>query len=243
MKRIPINETFVNTRNIRNFQVMMDGLALGEGRGRFGVVHGQAGLGKTTAVDNWYGNNKSHYIRFAKVWSPTDFLFALARELKVVDPIRRRGALFSEVVDKLLADPVPLFVDEIDKMGAEFLEILRDLADMTGAAVVLVGEESLVRKVQMNRRVWSRVYQQLAFGPIAVDDVARLFIEAAGLKMAPAVAKYVHERTQGNWRDVYRYMLVAAQYCQHNDAGEITDDLAKIVDREMLRSRGAGGDR
>jgi hypothetical protein len=238
MKRIQIKETFVNTRNVRNFQLMMGGLALGDGKGRFGVVFGQAGLGKTTAVDNWYGNNPSHYLRLAKVWSPTDFLFALARELKVVDPVRRRGVLFTEIVDKLIAAPAPLFIDEIDKMPAEFLEILRDLADMTGAAVVLVGEESLVRKVQMNRRVWSRVYQQLAFGPIAVDDVAKLFADSCGLKMGLPVAKFVHERSQGNWRDVYRFMLVASQYCEHKETFELSDEIARIVDREMLRSRG-----
>lgn len=238
MKRLQIKDTFVNTRNVRNFQVMMDGLALGEGRGRFGVVFGQAGLGKTTAVDNWYGNNASHYLRLAKVWSPTDFLFAIARELKVVDPVRRRGVLFTEIVDKLIASPSPLFIDEIDKMPAEFLEILRDMADMTGAAVVLIGEESLLRKVQMNRRVWSRVYQQLGFGPIAVDDVAKLFAESCGIKMVLPIAKFVHERSQGNWRDVYRFMLVAAQYCQHKETSELTDETARIVDREMLRSRG-----
>jgi hypothetical protein len=239
MKRVLAKNTFVNTRNVRNFQVLMDGLAMGDGKGRFGVVFGQAGLGKTTAVDNWYGHNPSHYLRLAKIWSPTDFLFAVARELKVVDPVRRRGVLFTEIVDKLVASPAPLFIDEIDKMPAEFLEILRDLADMTGAAVVLIGEESLVRKVQMNRRVWSRVYQQLGFEPIAVDDVAKLFAESCGLKMTLPVAKFVHERSQGNWRDVYRFMLVAHQYCQHKETNEMSDETARIVDREMLRSRGA----
>ena len=239
MKRVPVKETFVNTRNVRNFGVMMDGLAMGEGKGRFGVVYGQAGLGKTTAVDHWYGHNPSHYLRLAKVWSSTDFLFAIARELKVMDPVRRRGVLFTEIVDRLIKAPAPVFIDEIDKMPAEFLEILRDLADMTGAAVILVGEESLVRKVQMNRRVWSRVYQQLEFEPIAVDDVAKLFAESCGLKMGLPVAKYVHDRCQGNWRDVYRFMLIARQYCEHKETVEISDETARIVDRELLRSRGA----
>ena len=37
----------------------------------------------------------------------------------------------------------------------------------------------------------------------------------------------------------YRFMLLAFQYCSMKETAELTDDLARIVDREMLRSRGA----
>ena len=44
MKQIKVKPTFVRTKNVRNFEVLMDGLALGEGEGRLGLVYGQACL-------------------------------------------------------------------------------------------------------------------------------------------------------------------------------------------------------
>ena len=45
MKQIAVKPVFVQTRNVRNFQAMMGGLALAEGEGRLGLIFGRAGRG------------------------------------------------------------------------------------------------------------------------------------------------------------------------------------------------------
>lgn len=37
-----LKPSFVKTRNVRNFEVLMNGLDLAAGEGRFGLVYGQA---------------------------------------------------------------------------------------------------------------------------------------------------------------------------------------------------------
>ena len=234
-----LNPSFVKTKNVRNFQALMSGLDLAEGEGRFGLVWGQAGRGKTRTAQWYSADNNSVYLRVLAIWSTSelDFLCTLARELGVLTPPRRKAAAFQAVLDKLVMDPRPIILDEIEKLHPRFLEFLRDLTDLSGAAVVFVGEENLVDHLMHERRVWSRVFQQMQFEPINPSDIIFYAAEAAGLEVGKDAAQVVAASSGGDFRLVRRDVVSLAQICRAKGTKEVTAEMATIAAKRALQGR------
>lgn len=230
-ENLAVRVVFVKTKNVRNFEVMMDGLALGAGEGRLGLVYGRAGRGKTR-TSQWYSaHNNCLYLRVATIWrtSELEFLKALCREVGIITPPKRKGPCFTEVVDRLVTEPRPVFIDEIEKLPKTFLDLVRDLSDMTTAPFILIGEEELVSYMQQNRRVWSRTYQQLEFESISISDVLMYASDASGLKLSMPVASILHKNSGGDFRLLRRDMLLLVQYANAKGTREITEEMAQIA--------------
>ena len=250
MSRIQFNPAFVRTKNVRNFEMMMDSLSLADGEGRFGLVWGQAGRGKTRTATWWHANHRSTYLQTRHVWrtSEGEFLFALAKELGVTSPARRKGPVFAQVADHLARDPQPVFIDEIERMPPGFLEIVRDLTNITGAPFVLIGEDELVTAMRRNRRVWSRVYQQLHFIPITASDIICYVRDTTGLQLSPEVAAILEKGhatagiDDGNFRIVKRAVIPLVEIAnvsrKNGDGGvAITAKMAQEALRYGLSGR------
>ena len=239
MKHLQLKPVFVKTKNVRAFEVMMDGLALSAGEGRFGMVRGRAGRGKTRTCQWWHAHNSSIYLRTMKIWAKSDieFLKDFARELGVIDPPHRRGICFREIIDRLIDDPRPVFLDEIEKVTGLIIEIIRDISDITAAPFVFVGEEELYGVMERNRRVWSRTYQQLQFEPIGIADIIMYAADASGLKLETAVAGILHRASGGDFRIVRRDMLNLIQIAGAKGTRDITEDMATIAVKTGLTGR------
>lgn len=234
MKKIRFSPKFVNTKNVRNFGVMMDGLQLakqgrGEGDERLGLVFGRAGRGKTRTVQTYAAHHGCVYLETAVVWSELDFLKGLCLELGIRTPAGRRGRCFQDAFDALIADPKPVFIDEIERFGQRFLEIVRDLAKITGGIFVLVGEEELPHLMKRNRRIWSRTYQAMEFKPIEPADIITYVNQTTGLKMTAEAMGFLHKASGGDWRIVRRDTINLVQIANARGIDEVDGDSAKIA--------------
>ena len=232
MKPIEVRNPFIKTRNVDNFDVMMDGLALAEGEGRFGLVYGEAGRGKSRTAQRWYANNAdSVYIHTRKIWesSYTGFLKQLCKELDIKPIPHFKDACFNLIVDALMQRPRVILIDEIERLPAGFLEVTRDLTNITGCPVVLIGEEELVSYMRRNRRVWSRTFQQVEFRPIGSGDTMIYVREACGLNLPPEAAAATHRLSEGNFRDIRRIVLNLVQICNAKKTVEVGVEMVEIA--------------
>ncbi len=239
MKKLQLNPVFVKTKNVRNFEVMMDGLALADGEGCFGMVYSQAGRGKTR-TSQWYSAHQDCvYLRVLTIWrtSETEFLRSFCNALNILSPPKRKGPAFAQIVNNLIENPRPVFLDEIEKMSQTFLDLVRDIADSAQVPVILIGEEELVSFMKQNRRVWSRTFQQMEFAPIEVADIIMYASESADLKLSIPVAKMVHKASGGDFRLVKRDLLGLAQTANANQTKTITEKMAKIVIQSGLSGK------
>lgn len=239
MKKLQLNPVFVKTKNVRNFEVMMDALALAEGEGCFGMVYSQAGRGKTR-TSRWYAaRNNCIFIRILTIWrsGELDFLKTFMKELNILSPPGRKGPAFAKVVDALLKNPRPVFLDEVEKMSQVFLDLVRDIADSAGVPVIMIGEEALPDYMERNRRVWSRTFQQLEFKSIEIADIIMYAGESAGLKLSIPVAQMLHKASEGDFRLVKRDLLGLAHAANANQTTNITEKMAGIVIRSGLSGR------
>jgi hypothetical protein len=166
--------------------------------------------------------------------SELPFLQELARELGIQRPPHRKDAAFMAAVDVLIRRRTPVFIDEIDKFTPRqsimFLEILRDLTDLTGAPVVCIGEEGLPSLMQQSARVSSRTVRHLAFEPIGPADIityARAATDGAVTLGGDAVQVFV-QASLGDIRVVERDVenLVALINARGNGTG-VDVDLAR----------------
>ena len=239
MKKIQLNPVFVKTKNVRNFEVLMDGLALAEGEGVFGMVYGRAGRGKTR-TSQWYAaHNDCVYMRIMTIWrgSELGFLNAFCKVLGILSPPGRKDPAFAAVVNHLAENPKPVFMDEIEKIPKYFLNVIRDIVEATGIPVIMIGEEELVTYMQANRRVWSRTFQQMEFKPIEIADIIMYTSEAAGLKASIPVAQMIHKASGGDFRLVRRNLLGLAQAAEANQTATITEKMAEIVIKAGLSGK------
>jgi len=235
---IEVKPVFVEkTKNVRNFSVMMDGLALGRGEGRLGMVYGRAGRGKTRTAQWYHAHNGGVFLRMQTIWrtSELEFLRALCRELGILSAPGRKGPAFMAIVDTLIADPKPIFLDEVEKLPKYFLDVIRDLSDLSTAPIILIGEEELVSYMRVNRRVWSRTYQSLEFLPISKPDIVTYIAASAGLAIDNQVAGVFHDASGGDFRIVRRGLLALTQIANAKQTNQITVDMAQVAVKTGLR--------
>ncbi|MBW2606109.1 MAG: ATP-binding protein [Deltaproteobacteria bacterium] len=236
---IEVKPVFVEkTKNVRNLCVMMDGLALGRGEGRLGMVYSRAGRGKTRTTQWYHAHNGGVFLRMQTIWrtSELEFLKALCRELGIMSPPGRKGPAFMSIVETLISDPKPVFLDEVEKLPRYFLDVIRDLSDLSTAPIVLIGEEELVSYMKINRRVWSRTYQSLEFLPISKPDIVAYIREASGLSVDSQVAGVFHAASGGDFRIVRRGLLSLAQIANAKQTDQITVDMAQVAVKTGLRA-------
>jgi len=233
---VPIKYTpkFVNTPNVRMFTSKMDALGIGAGEGRLGLVFGRAGRGKTRTAQWYAAKEKCRYLRVVTVWSELDFLKGLCREVGVIDPPHRRGACFAEIIDKMVHDPRPVFVDELEKMNVRMLDLIRDLSDISTAPFVLIGEEELATVMKRNRRVWSRTFQTMEFQPIGVPDILMFCGDTTSITIEADVAGLIHQYSDGDFRLVKRLVIALIQYANSMQNERITMEMARTAIKASL---------
>jgi DNA transposition AAA+ family ATPase len=179
----------------------------------FILAYGQAGRGKSVAADGYHcSRNVGAYVRGWQGWSQCAFLQRLLFEVRGSneDMPRYNGNRCKEIIVRLLQNKKqPLFIDEADRLRIDRIEDLRDIYEMTGVPVVLIGEEGLLGLLAERRRIWSRVVvHDVEFGPINPIEVATYGQQAAGLKIQPELCGRIAEKSEGDFRLVRNMMLL-----------------------------------
>jgi len=240
---IKFTPTFVQTKNVRSFESMMDGLLVGrtgrehgETDERIGCVYGRAGRGKTRTVQSWAAKHGCVYIETVSVWSELDFLRNICFELDIKKVPHRRGPCFELIREKMLSSGLPIFIDELERFGQKYLEIVRDLVKMTGGIIVLIGEEELPHLMKQNRRTWSRTYRAMEFEPVSPIDIITYVNKCTGLSMNNEAIEVMHKASDGDLRIVRRDTINLAYSAERlGRKGEVDGELARIACQQGLQ--------
>jgi DNA transposition AAA+ family ATPase len=238
---IQFKNEFVLTRNVRNFHVMVDDL-ISYGEGCLGCVPGTPGIGKTKTSRVWQARNGGIYLRIASIWkrSELDFIQGLAHEAGIANPSGRKGRCYSQVVDKLSSSGCVVFLDEMQRLPKEFLNIALDLSDATGCPFVLVGEPELKGLMQENKRVWSRTHRLFEFDSLSISDVVVYALKTTSLELHPEIAAILHRSNAGDFRILKRDFLALVRYANAKGPGadgqpQITEEMARTAVKAGLK--------
>lgn len=136
-----------------------------------GLVHGETGTGKTTAVAWMVNRYHGVYVRACAVWTPAAMFSAILRELG--RHAHGSGAqMMTDIVEALALSGRPVFIDEADYLvdAKRMSESLRDIHDLTTVPVLLIGMQGIDQRLACRKQLTGRVLQDVHFEPLDRED-------------------------------------------------------------------------
>jgi len=203
-----------------------------------GLVYGRWGLGKTTAMEWFYSNNRCVYVRAMEAWSRS--VNMMIEDILRVYHVEPRGRLKSdlpELVRTMKKHGHPLFIDEGDRVARKLslIETIRDLHDLCKAPIILIGQEHIINLLQRRDLgpVFSRVTSICEFKELTAQDIRHICKELCDLDCNDKVAAYIRTITLGDFRLVNALLTRAEGLCSLNKTAEITSAIAKEASSAM----------
>jgi DNA transposition AAA+ family ATPase len=166
-----------------------------------GLVWGATGYGKSTAVA-WFVNRVNGvHVRALAVWSPAAMLDTIARELELA-PKGSCARVVEACARKLSETNRPLFIDEADYVVEKkvMTETLRDLHDLTGVPVILVGMEGIQRSIRARQQLTGRLAQWVEMQPCDIEDARMLADGLLDVRVGQELLARLHKRAAGSAR-------------------------------------------
>jgi hypothetical protein len=227
-------DVFIETHNVGALRRAMSVLTDTErGQPGIGVVQGEAGRGKTMAATEWHAVNGGVFLRAMEGWTQHAFMQSLTWELTGDRPTgveRCRQRLMRQLGDT----PQVIIVDEADRLQIGRIEDLRDIHDMTGCPVLLIGEEGLYPRLHARRRIYSRVTQVVDFQPVSAEDCLLFAHQAAALHLTPEAAHRLAQIAGGSFRMVFGFLLRLEDYAKAQQCDDVD---VKTLETAGIRGR------
>lgn len=199
----------------------------------FVLAYGQAGRGKTVAASRYFSERGGVYVRVQEGWTPTAFMQVLLFEVRAKNdadfPTSNAMRCKREIIELLEGQRKALFIDEADRMPVELIEHLRDILDLTGVPPILIGEEGLYGRLRHRRRIWSRVVQEVEFGPINGSEIGIYALQAAGLDIPGELCLEIKEKAEGDFRLVRNMTRLLEKAAKAADTVKINSEILETV--------------
>lgn len=231
-----MKKCFVETVNVKRFLVAMNTVvASPPGIDKFALVHGEVGLGKTE-TNLWWRNTvspQSAFIRVKKAMTVRWLLEEIVAELGLV-PERRTSDLFHQAVGELLGTDRALIFDEVDYVAEKktLVETIRDLGDMAGTPIVLIGMPWAETRLQAFPALWRRISQSVKFHGLGRDDVRLVMDQICEVTVDDSAVDAIASSSKcTSTASLYRW----AQACERLARAKKTD----VVTADHLKAKAA----
>lgn len=204
---------FVKTRNYQRFMEALDALeARGAEECRLIVVDGLPGLGKTTILERWAGTESCLYLRAKTEWTPYWMLGETLEVLRQTPP-HGHEARFKAALQELsaraelarrLQQKFAVVIDEADHVtrSSKLVDTIRDLADISGVPVILVGMGRIRDNLTRFPQTASRVTRYVRFDTADINDVQAFLDQRCEVPVAPDLAAFILQVTGGFNREI-----------------------------------------
>lgn len=224
---------FISTQNVKAVNALASDLLNPTTtlNASIGMITGSAGYGKTTTIRRFAStNDPAVYVLFLEGYTLNVLLKQICRELtgfaqgsfeKNLLQIREATCIYRKLI----------IIDEADRMPLKVIEAMRGINEYCGVPLLLVGEESLVAKMETLPRLKSRIRKpEIVFKSLTPVDVATFYQQAIGIDISDsmtickALLKLCHKD--------FRVLVNDAQHlCQVMNASNI-----KTLTEEVLNA-------
>lgn len=226
-----MKNTFAMTSNVELFVALANSL---ESRDRgvdgMGLVFGEPGLGKSrTAI--WYADKiAAVYYRAKEHTTLRSLLEGIVIELGQA-PMYRTSDLYGQAKECLRDLPRMVIVDEIDYLAGQGkgLQTLRDLADETGAPVLMIGMLDSERKLKRFSHLYDRLLAHIMrFKPLSEEDVAKFAGQVCEVGMDDSAISEIYRVSGGKLRKIIAEIYKVERIARANDLGAISATHMKV---------------
>lgn len=191
-----MRKLFVKTHNVKRFIGLMNNLIDKSNEvPKMGLVYGDPGLGKTQTAVWWATKNDAVYVRAQNKMTNKWLLEKIVYELGE-SPSRKMADLVEQCISHLRLKPQVIIIDEVDYLinRMKIVETLRDLHDLTGAPVVLIGMQESKTKLGKYRHLYDRISEILEFKPFSKEDVEVIVEELSEIKISDEAREIFFEK-------------------------------------------------
>ena len=191
-----MRKLFVKTHNVKRFIGLMNNLIDKSNEvPKMGLVYGDPGLGKTQTAVWWATKNDAVYVRAQNKMTNKWLLEKIVYELGE-SPSRKMADLIEQCISHLRLKPQVIIIDEVDYLinRMKIVEALRDLHDLTGTPVVLIGMQESKTKLGKYRHLYDRISEILEFKPFSKEDVEVIVEELSEIKISDEAREIFFEK-------------------------------------------------
>jgi DNA transposition AAA+ family ATPase len=202
-----------------------------------GAVHGDAGLGKTFAVEDAVASLDAPVVWTSFPGRPTMRLVAttLVGLLSgAPPPDRDRFYLTGMLLDELSHRRRLVVVDEAQRLNRECIEYFRHLHDhpRTSFGLLLVGGDGCWQVLSREPMLRSRIYRRVVFQPLSTRQVLE------GIRTFHPIYKAVDDQLivliddyfgHGNFRNWASFTRSAAALCRRHRRATVDEEIARNV--------------
>lgn len=169
------------------------------------LVTGEAGLGKTRAIDRLAVDKNALYVRASSVGRPLALMKSLVETAPQISTRGNAHAIQQEIIKYLAHANVPMIIDECQHLirsdGVEMIECLRDISDRAEVPLILVaGELGVEAKLARHPQIASRIAETVEFKPFKLAEVGQIIQKLTDVQFDDALIVAVHQRTGGKMR-------------------------------------------
>lgn len=194
-----------------------------------------SGWGKTKSAV--YGANRfrAAYVECGQFTTARSLLSSILVELGEPKPKGSIEDMKNRAIEIMVGNVRrPVIVDEAHFVASKrFVDVLRELSDKSGSAVILIGEETLPLALETFERVHNRVLEWLPALPCDDEDFNHLVTaRCRGTAVAPDLGKAILAKTKGNTRRIVVNLARVVEVAQQTGADTI--DLALFGGAERI---------
>jgi DNA transposition AAA+ family ATPase len=183
---------------------------------RMGVFAGYPGLGKSFGAIHALNAFKAYYVEVKSTWTKKAFLLALLKEMGITDPPKTNYEMVEQIAEQLVNSGRPVIIDEADYLvDKNAIDLVRDIYEASGAAILIIGEENLPKKLKRFERFDSRILDWQYAQPCDIEDVKTLSaMYAPGVSIAEDLCAELLRQTMGVTRRIAVNLDSIAQVCK-----------------------------
>ena len=221
-KEVLMHKLFVKTRNVKNFIGLMNNLIDKSNEvPKMGLIYGDPGLGKTQTAVWWATNNDAVYVRAQNKMTCRWLLEKIVYELGE-SPSRKMADLIEQCITHLRLKPQVIIIDEVDYLinRHRIVETLRDLHDLTGVPIVLIGMQEAKTKLGKYRHLYDRISEIIEFKPFSKDDLDVIVEELSEIKITDEAKEIFFEKTN-RFRQVIKWISLLENLAKTNGLNKI----------------------
>jgi hypothetical protein len=200
--------------------------------GSIGCIYGDAGIGKTITIKEWSKDKSNVIVLLASraYKSEKSFLKLISRSIHA----RTSGCIddiFTSVIEQLKQMNLTIVIDEAQRLPINTLEDIRDINELTGTGIILVGNENIYKRMVGSQQsefaqLFSRISMRM---PLLTDyfqleDINKVFGE-----LAPEVSEYLLSIA----RSKYGLRGAVNVYLNALNAEKTTDKGLKAMAKQM----------
>lgn len=201
-----------------------------------GCFYGPAGFGKSFSAIYMANARDVCHVQALPFGGTKKLLDMIVTELGL-RPKRTTSDMFDQVAEALARTGKTLIIDEADQILSDRqIEAIRFLHEMTGAPVILMGEEMLPQKLRRWERVNSRIMRWVAAQPATMNDVSHLAaVYADGVRLDDAIKAAILRAAEGSIRHVSTNLAIVAEFARSRGVAQVS--LGDWGDRPFNTSR------